>query len=66
MRVIDLDGLLPGEVGWVCACDDPEGHPLIKGAWHAAHDECPKRMPAFRMRAEQVNERVRLAVEPAA
>ena len=63
---MDLDDLLPGEVGWVCACGSPDSHPLVKGAWNAAEDDCTSRLPAFRMRPEQVARRIVLTVEPAA
>lgn len=55
MRELNLDGLLPGEVGWVCVCDAEIAHPLIKGAWNSAEDECEKRLPAFRMHADPVD-----------
>lgn len=65
MRMLNLDGLLPGEVGWVCACDAEVPHPLVKGAWNVAADVCGKRLPAFRLH-EQLSERIPLAVEAVA
>lgn len=66
MHLMNLDGLLPGEVGWVCACGAPDQHPLVKGAWNVAGDDCTVRLPVFRMRADQVADRFQLTVEPAA
>ena len=62
----ELADLQPGEVGWVCRCGAELPHPLVKGAWNVAEDACPKRLPAFRMKPEQVAERVSVdvAAEP--
>jgi len=57
-----LADLQPGEVGWVCDCGAADPHPLVKGAWNAGEDVCGRRLPAFRMRPEQVGERVSVDV----
>ncbi len=64
MQLLDLDGLLPGEVGWVCACG--AAHALVKGAWNVAEDVCEKRLPAFRMHPAHTGEKIQLIADLAA